>query len=69
LDLERADNRHLAFGWGGHYCFGAPLARIEGRLAFTALAARMGEMRLAPGPLKWKQNHGLRGLEALLVEI
>jgi pimeloyl-[acyl-carrier protein] synthase len=69
LDLERADNRHLAFGWGGHYCFGAPLARIEGRLAFAALADRVGEMRLAPGPLKWKQNHGLRGLEALLVEI
>jgi pimeloyl-[acyl-carrier protein] synthase len=69
LDLERGDNRHLAFGWGGHYCFGAPLARIEGRLAFTALADRMGEMRLVPGPLKWKQNHGLRGLEALLVEI
>ena len=69
LDLERPDNRHLAFGWGGHHCFGAPLARIEGRLAFTALADRMGEMRLAPGPLKWKQNHGLRGLESLLVEI
>ena len=69
LDLLRTDNRHLAFGWGGHYCFGAPLARIEGRLAFTALADCMGEMCLAPGPLKWKQNHGLRGLEALLVEI
>jgi cytochrome P450 len=69
LDLERADNRHLSFGWGGHYCFGAPLARIEGRLAFRALADRMGEMRLVPGPLKWKQNHGLRGLEVLLVEI
>jgi pimeloyl-[acyl-carrier protein] synthase len=69
LDLERADNRHLAFGWGGHSCFGASLARVEGQLAFTALAERMGEMRLAPEALKWKQTHGRRGLEALLVEI
>jgi cytochrome P450 len=69
LDLGRTDNRHLAFGSGGHSCFGAPLARLEGRLAFTALAERLGDIRLVPGPLKWKQNHGLRGLEALLVEI
>jgi cytochrome P450 len=69
LDLGRTDNRHLAFGWGGHVCFGAHLARIEGRLAFTALADRMGDIRLVSGPLKWKQTHGLRGLEALLVEI
>jgi pimeloyl-[acyl-carrier protein] synthase len=69
LDLERADNRHLAFGWGGHFCFGAPLARMEGQLAFAALAEHMGEMRLVPDALKWKQNHGLRGLETLLVEI
>jgi cytochrome P450 len=69
LDLGRAENRHLAFGWGGHSCIGAALARIEGRLAFAALADRMGEMRIVSGPLRWKQNHGLRGLEALLVEI
>src|SRR5437764_3910699 len=36
LDLGRADNRHLAFGWAGHFCFGAPLARIEGQIAFSA---------------------------------
>jgi hypothetical protein len=68
LDLGRHDARHLAFGWGGHYCFGAPLARLEGQLAFAALARRMGHMRLVPGPLVWRQNLGLRGLEALQVE-
>lgn len=68
LDLGREDNRHLAFGWGGHFCFGAHLARIEGRLAFAGLSAHLRDMRLLPGPLKWKQTHGLRGLESLLVE-
>lgn len=69
LDLGRRDDRHLAFGWGGHYCFGAPLARLEGRLAFAALARRMGHMRLVPAPPVWRQNLGLRGLEALHVEL
>lgn len=69
LDLARSDDRHLAFGWGGHYCFGAPLARLEGQLAFAALAKRMGDMRLASVPHVWRQNLGLRGLEALHVEL
>ena len=37
LDLGRPDNRHLAFGWAAHFCFGAPLARIEGQIAFATL--------------------------------
>jgi cytochrome P450 len=69
LDLGRRDDRHLAFGWGGHYCFGAPLARLEAQLAFAALTRRMAHMRLAPGSLVWRQNLGLRGLEALNVEL
>src|SRR6478735_11679043 len=36
VDFDRPDNKHLAFGWGAHYCFGAPLARVEGHLAFEA---------------------------------
>jgi pimeloyl-[acyl-carrier protein] synthase len=37
LDITRTDNRHLAFGWAGHYCFGAPLARVEGQIAFSTI--------------------------------
>ncbi|HEY1607306.1 MAG TPA: cytochrome P450 [Allosphingosinicella sp.] len=65
LDLLREDNRHLAFGWGPHFCFGAPLARMEARIAFTTLLNRLDDIRLASETLQWRRNSGLRGLSAL----
>ena len=67
LDLERPNNRHVAFGWGAHFCFGAPLARIEGQIAFPTLLRRLPGLALTPEPLVWRQNLGLRGLVALPV--
>jgi cytochrome P450 len=67
LDISRSDNRHVAFGWASHFCFGAPLARIEGQIAFEALLRRFPDLRLRPGPLVWRPNLGLRGLTALPV--
>ena len=67
LDLRRTDNRHLAFGWASHFCFGAALARIEGQLVFEALASRTANLALEPGPIVWRENLGLRGLTALPV--
>jgi cytochrome P450 len=67
LDLGRTDNRHLAFGWASHFCFGAPLARIEGQLVFEAIASRLSNLSLEPGPLVWRDNLGLRGLTSLPV--
>jgi cytochrome P450 len=69
LDLGRQDNRHVAFGWAGHFCFGAPLARIEGQIAFRTLLSRFPELRLEPQPLAWRENLGLRGLVALPVSL
>jgi cytochrome P450 len=65
FDLTRQDNRHLAFGWGPHFCFGAPLGRIEAQIAFETLLTRLPELELAGGPLQWRPNLKLRGLEKL----
>jgi pimeloyl-[acyl-carrier protein] synthase len=67
LDLARSDNRHVAFAWASHFCFGAPLARIEGQTAFEAVLRRMPNLSLEPGPIIWRENLGLRGLTALQV--
>jgi len=69
LDIGRADNRHVAFGWAGHFCFGAPLARIEGQVALQKLLTRFGGVRLAPGAITWRHNLGLRGLTELRVSL
>jgi cytochrome P450 len=67
LDVGRADNKHLAFGLGSHFCLGAPLARLEGRIVFETLLRRLPKLRLAgPAPV-YRQNFNLRGLEALEV--
>jgi cytochrome P450 len=67
LDLERTDNRHLAFGWAAHFCFGAPLARMEGQIAFTTLVRRLKRPVLLEKKLIWRDNAGLRGLTKLQI--
>jgi cytochrome P450 len=65
LDFDRPDNRHLAFGWAAHFCFGAPLARLEGHIAFESLLRRFPEIHLTGEKLVWRENLGLRGLKGL----
>jgi cytochrome P450 len=68
FDVTRSDNRHLAFGWASHFCFGAALARIEGQLTFEALASRTADLALTnDAPIVWRENLGLRGMTALPV--
>ncbi len=65
LDLERAENRHVAFGWGPHFCFGAAIARMEAQIAFPILFRRLVNPRLIDSHLAWRNNAGLRGLTRL----
>jgi cytochrome P450 len=65
LNLERDPSPHVAFGYGPHYCVGAPLARLEAQIAFTRMLARLDEIRVAEEALDWSDNLVLRGVKRL----
>ena len=67
LDIARESNRHVAFGFGIHFCLGAPLARVEGQIALGRLLRRVPRLALqAPTP-EWRDSSALRGLKTLPV--
>lgn len=66
LDITREPNPHIAFGFGIHFCLGAPLARLEAPIALNALLERMPNIRLASDSLEWISSI-MRGLHALPV--
>jgi cytochrome P450 len=66
LRLDRANNPHLAFGHGIHYCLGAPLARLEARIALPAIVRRCPELRLTePAALEPAPGYFLHGVVRL----
>lgn len=65
IDLARANNRHLAFGHGIHFCLGAPLARLEANIVFTAMSRRWTRIELAAEELVWSDSLVLRGVKSL----
>jgi cytochrome P450 len=69
LDITRDEARHVAFGQGIHYCLGAPLARVEGEVAFATLLKRLPNISLdiSPENLQWRPAIELRGLKTLPV--
>ena len=67
LDIGRAEKSHIAFGRGIHHCLGAPLAMLEGRVAFSALLDRFPSMNLIAEP-EFREQVVLRGVEELWIE-
>lgn len=65
LDLTRQDNRHVAFGFGIHFCLGAPLARLEAQTAFVELLSRWPEPELVRDQVDWGPSFILRGPKSL----
>ncbi|GKV73442.1 hypothetical protein NCCP2145_28230 [Pseudarthrobacter sp. NCCP-2145] len=68
FDVDRGHNRHLAFGHGIHFCLGAPLARLEARIALEALLSRLPGLSLEQGaPLERMDSTIVYGVKALPV--
>ncbi|MGH2386575.1 MAG: cytochrome P450 [Chloroflexota bacterium] len=67
LHIDRTPNKELAFGWGAHFCLGAPLARLEARFALAALLDRLAVSRLEHPLPQWHDRHGLRALRELRI--
>ncbi|MED0905627.1 cytochrome P450 family protein [Bacillus nitratireducens] len=67
FDITRENNRHIAFGHGSHFCLGAPLARLEAKIAITTLLKRMPELQIKGNreEIKWQGNYLMRSLEEL----
>ncbi|WP_345421412.1 cytochrome P450 [Actinomycetospora chlora] len=71
FDITRSPNRHLSFGHGAHFCLGAPLARLEARIAIPALLRRFERLDLTmpAEQLPWRPLIALRGVEALPLSV
>lgn len=67
FDITRTPNKHLAFGFGSHFCLGAVLARMEMEIAFRAIVRRLPQLQLATTDLAWKPTMGIRALTKLSV--
>lgn len=71
LDITRTPNKHIAFGNGIHYCVGAPLARMEGTIAFNTLLRRVPNLALTVDveELQWNPTILLHGMQSMPVRV
>jgi cytochrome P450 len=67
VDLGRSPNRHCGFGFGIHYCLGAPIARVEGAIAIDALVRGLPGLRIGPDPEVWHPTLISRGMRSFTV--
>ena len=69
LNILRHPNEHLGFGHGIHFCIGAPLARLEAKLAFPAIVRRFPDMKLVTDQIQYKPAMGIRSIETLQIRL
>jgi cytochrome P450 len=69
FDIRRQNNQHLAFGYGIHFCVGAPLARLEARIAFPKLLDRFDGFRLVEPEPRWNDNLVMRSVDRVNLEL
>lgn len=67
FDVRRENTSHTSFGGGVHFCLGAPLARLEARVAIGTLVRRFPDLRLAGAEPVWRAIPAFRGLQSLRV--
>ncbi|WP_437774978.1 cytochrome P450 [Sorangium sp. So ce1097] len=65
FDITREQRGNVGFGHGIHFCVGAPLSRLEGKIAFEEIFRRLPPFSREPGPVTWRPMFSLRGLESL----
>jgi pimeloyl-[acyl-carrier protein] synthase len=65
--IDRTPNKELAFGWGAHFCLGAPLARMEASFALTAVLEKLAASKMEDPVPQWHPRHGLRALRDLWI--
>lgn len=69
LDIARTPNRHVTFGFGAHFCMGAPLARLEAKRCIGRLVQRFARIERAAGPPDWIDALAMRGVSTLPVQL
>jgi cytochrome P450 len=69
FDVRRSTQRSLAFGHGSHFCIGAPLARLQARIAIEELASRFRAFEQLPGEIEYNLSTVVRGPLSLPIRV
>ena len=69
LDITRSPNDHMAFGFGVHYCLGAPLAVVEGQVAIGTMVERFPAMSMPDQQIEWRQERVAHGIKELHIDL
>lgn len=65
FDIQRKNNKHLAFGYGTHFCIGSALSRLEANVAFNTLLSKMRNIEIDAEEIHWRKDLAFRGLQKL----